>query len=235
MISWAEAYRRSVAESGDFRLLFGRSYPIDEFRYYAYPLKFESLNPALLSAAAATPNTGSLSATDTFIGGPTVQNIVPGAAQESLILFPAGAIILGITSAAIVPQRIVNRESGDITFTYGPTRHPGKRDTFLLDLEFADTADIVGQNPIPEVSINANSPTNTAPPILADALMGGGAKDVMPTRELIITPGLGILARVRSMVLLNDTATNQNNVPNMSVHLCFHCMIPGVVRRSQAA
>ncbi len=235
MISWNEAFNRTVVRSKDFRLLFGRTFRIDEFNYYAHTLKFESLAPALLSASSATPNTGSLSATVAHIAAPTT-NIVPGAEAESLVSFPAGAIILGITAGAILPQRLIPA-AGDtfVAFKYGPSIHPGKRDLFLLDLRYSDTTAITDGNPVPQTSVDANFPVNSEPPILADALLGSGSKDIMPGRELLITPGLGIIAKARSMVLPNDPADSGLNAPTLSVHIVFHCMIPGKVTKKQAA
>lgn len=233
MIAWSDAYRRTVAESTDFRLLFGRMFRIDEFRYYAFPLKFEALQPALLAAAANDPNSGDMEDTVDGIAAPGV-NLVPGEAAESLIDFPAGAIIIGITAAGILPQRIATADETPAAFAYGPSRNPGKRDLFMLDLEYADTSPITAGNPIPSLSISPTDSVNTAPPILADALCGGGRGDIMPARELLITPGLGILARVRSMVLPNAPIDEGYNAPNLSVHIVFHCMVPGVVKRKPA-
>lgn len=237
MISWADAYRRTVAESKDFRLLFGRTYRIDEFRFYAYPLIFETLKPALLAASVIEPNTGDNTITTNNIAAPFT-NLVPGEAVESLIIFPAGAIVLGVTAAGILPQRIVlsNLSPSEVDFASGPSRNSGRRDLFVLDLEYTDRSDIVGQNPIPESAVpgvGVQSPTETAPPILADALLGSGQQDIMPARELLVTPGLGLIARVRSMVLPNDPGTS-TRTPNLSVHVCFHCMVPGTVKQKPA-
>lgn len=222
--SWREVYERT-ALSADFRLMFGKSFPMDQFRPYSYGFKFESLTPGLLSAASTTPNTGSLAATVAGIAAPTT-NIVPGPASETLIDFPKGAIIVGASSAAVAPQRVVSGAA----FTYGPSMNPGGRDLYVMNMRYVDGSAIFAKNPIPEVTINANFPTNTAPPILCDAVMGSGHHNLFPGRELLVAPGLGILLSVQSMILPNAPVASTTPSPNLSVHVVFHCMIPGVVK-----
>ena len=233
MIPWNQAYQR-VAESQDFKFLFGKRYAQDDFRYYGYGLKFNALQPATLAAAVATPNTGSIAQTRTDLGAPTT-NIVPGAARMAQINFAVGAVILGISAAAIKPQRIANN-GGAIAFTYGPSRSPGNRDLFSLNLTFADTTPIVGSNPISEIVSNPNAPIITAPPIAADALMGNGEDTDTPARELFVAPGLAINVSVSSLVLPDSAPASPSlAAPNLTVHLVFHCMIPGIVTRSDVA
>lgn len=232
MVPWKQAYER-IRTSEEWVTRFGKMYRMDEFRFYAYALKFASLLPAQLATGATTPNTGSAAATRAGYAAPTV-NIVPGPASDLLIDFPAGAVILGITAAAVKLQRIANN-GGAIAFTYGPTNHKACLDLFLLDLEYVDGDPITGGNPIPDVSANANSAINAAPPIDADALLGRGGDTETPARELYVTPGLGIRASARSMVLPDTApATGQPN-GNLAVHLVFHCMVPGEVRMRSAA
>jgi hypothetical protein len=229
MVPWQTAYNRTV-KSKDFRLLFGRSFAIDQFNYYAFALLFESLPPALLATATSTPNTGTGGGTLAAIAAP-VTGIVPGAPSQKLLNFPKGAIVLGVTTSANLPQRVI----ADVAFKYAPSHTPGGRDLFLVDMEYVDTADIVGGNPIPQVSQAANSAENSAPPVIAEALMGTGGGDIFPYREFLVTPGLGILTSVSSMVLPNAPADATQQLPNLTVHMVFHCMIPGVVKKQAAA
>lgn len=233
MIPWNQAYRRIAESQREFATLFGKMFSQDDFRYYAYVIKFDTLLPALLAVDSAQPNTGNIAATRTNLGAPTT-NIVPGPAANSTLNLAAGAVILGISSCARKLQRIANNGSNQ-AFTYGPTENSGARDLFALDLSYLDTSPITGQNPQPEISQNPNAPVNTAPPILADALMGGGDEDLCPARELWVAPGLGINVSVRSLVLPDLAAASPSqSAPNLSVHVVFHCMVPGIVTSAAA-
>lgn len=218
-------------------MLFGKMFDKDEFRYYGYALKFDSLLPAQLATSATQPNTADPAVTAANIAAP-VTNIVPGPPNDLQIDFPIGAVILGISSAAISAQRIVQVAGGAATnFPYAPDMNNGRKDMFILDIEYTDGDPITAQNPIAETVFDPNFPAISAPPFMADALMGGGDDTEMPAREVYVAPGLGLLVRVRSLLLptfINGVSSN-NTTPNLTVHLVFHCMIPGVVRQKKAA
>lgn len=232
MIPWNSAYNR-IAQSRDFATLFGRKYSQDDFRYYAYVLTFPSLAPAQLAASAAAPNTGSIAVTRTNLAAPTT-NIVPGTASEKLLSFDSGGVILGISASARKLQRVANN-GADINFRYAPSRSPGNLDLFALQLTFADTTPITGSNPIGELVSNPNSLIQTTPPIMADALLGSGRDTDTPARELFVTPGLGLLASVRSLVLPDSAPASPSYAPsNLIVHLVFHTMVPGIIKANAA-
>ena len=215
MIPWNVAYQR-LRENRDALMLFGRDLAKDEFTPQTRIRRFDSVNPALLSAAAATRNTGDAAATAANIATPT-RNIVGSTPNEQLIDFPSGAVILGITSCAAVPQRTT------AAFVYGPTGAPGNRDLFALDFRYVGEERIFAGNPIPEIIVDPDTPVNTAPPALADASSFGGDSGQVIPRELVVAPALGILIRVSSFLLPNAAP---NQTPNMAVHVAFHCMVP---------
>lgn len=232
MVPWRDAYQR-IRQGDDFALLFGKMYDIDEFRYYAYCLKFDSVAPAQLAAAPGTPNTADLAVTAAQSAVP-VNPTVPGPPSDQQIPFPAGAVILGISSGAIAAQRVVSANGVGLTsFPYGPGESsPGIRNLFTLDIEYADGDPVTAQNPIPETVTAPNSAFIAAPPYMGDALMGGGEDTDMPLRELYVAPGLVLQVRVRSLLLPNLIAAPPSTPPpNLNVHVVFHAMIPGVVRK----
>lgn len=235
MIAWNRAYDRIAANPADFIQYFGRMYARDEFRPYSYAVKFDALRPAMSALAANFPNNASYAQTAGSATPGTA--VVPGPAETRLIDFPAGAVILGITSAASIPQRKFQVETNPPTsFAYGPPAPGGGgRELYLLDLSFADGDPITTGNPISEIVSNPNSPTITRPPINADALMGDGESDDVIGRELYVTPGLGINVEIRSLLLpaflaVNFGASKQVTTPVMGVHLVFHAMVPGTVK-----
>lgn len=232
MIPWNQAFNR-IAQSRDFETMFGRKYSQDDFRYYAYNLTFNSLAPAQLAVSAAAPNTPDIAATRTNLGAPTTA-LVPGVASSKLISFDAGGVILGISACARKLQRVANN-GGAIAFTYPPSISPGNLDLFELDLAFTDTTPITGQNPIGELVSNPNSLIQTTPPIMAESLLGSGRDTDTPARELFVTPGLGLLAAVRSLVLPDEApASPANAASNLIVHLVFHTMVPGIIKAHAA-
>lgn len=222
MIEWNRAYSR-LQGSKAFALLFGRSYSKDAFRPYAYPVKFDSLPPANLGATTA-PNTPVYATTRAELATPDTEALVAGLPQNRQLLFPAGAVILGITAAATLAQRTAG------SATSQPWRSPGKRDLFSLDLDFTSGDNITQGNPISELVSNPNSSIIAEPPILAEALMGNGSKDDFAVRELWVAPGLGISVTARSLVLPSNIDSTVSAPPNLSLHLVFHAMVPGVVR-----
>lgn len=237
MVPWNQAYKR-LRESDDFAQLFGKMYAQDEFRPYSYAIKFDSVPPALQSNGV-NPNTGSYTQTRNDAGSPTT-NTVPGPALTRTLDFPAGAVILGISSCANVAQRIITRANlipPDDTFNvpFGPADFGGGRGLFVLDLRYVDDDPITTGNPISELVPNPASPVVTRPPILADALMGGGSDSEIPGRELYVAPGLGIQVACRSLLLPSYMPTSGDPQPNMSVHVVFHAMVPGVVKAAKAA
>jgi hypothetical protein len=236
MVPWSEAYRR-IREGNDFVTLFGRMYEMDEFRYYAYALKFDSVAPAQLAAAPGTPNTASLAVTAAQSAVP-VNPTVPGPPSDQQIPFPAGAIILGLSSGGIALQRIVSAVGVGLTnFPYPPSDNDGgSRNLYTVDIEYADGDPVTAGNPVPETVTAPDSAFIAAPPYSVDALMGGGEDSEMPGRELYIAPGLILNVRVRSLLLPTVIAAPPSTPPpNLTVHVVFHAMIPGVVSKEKSA
>lgn len=238
MVPWNQAYKR-IRESDDFVKLFGKTYNQDEFRPYSYAIKFDGLSPAL-QALTTNPNTGDLTQTRTDAGAPTT-NTVPGPALARSLDFPAGAVILGISACANIAQRIITRvnlvpPNDTFSLPYGPSDVGGAagRELFVLDLRYVDDDPITSGNPITELVSNAASPIVTRPPISADALLGNGRDSDTPVRELYVAPGLGIVVSCRSLLLPTLLPTSGDPPPNMSVHVVFHAMVPGVVRARAA-
>lgn len=149
MIKWREAYER-IRGLKEFNQWFG-GLPMNGFRFLAYSQPFVGV------AAASTP--GVLGATS----GPT------------LMTFPAGAVILGVTAAAYQEQTA----SG--TFTYAPSLSPGRRDLFAMSLQYTN-----------DEQITPNGLT------MAEALLGSGGDTIFPGKELLIPPSQGLLCAVAS-------------------------------------
>lgn len=159
MIKWREAYERQKL-APDFGRYFGggpgKVPPMHAFRYIAYSLL---LGPCL---GNASPVSG--------FGQPV------GPSQQN---FPAGAVILGISSTAFQEQ------VGDNTaYQYAPFSAPGRRD--LYGLAFSYTND---------ENITPNGLT------LANALLGDGDDTVFPGRELLIPPSQGLLCTAASFTV----------------------------------
>lgn len=243
MIPWNSAYRRLAENVDDFRIIFGKTYRQDEFRSYAYAIKFDSILPALQASSDILPNTPDAVLTGFEWGAPSTA-LVPGPPQTRLVDFPAGAVILGITASATllqaIPVAIINDGEFGITpvlanFLYGPSNRQSLNDLFMLDFTYADTDPITTGNPIPETVPNPNAAIVSRPPISAAALLGDGRRTDMPSCELCVTPGLGIITTVRSLLLPSFLPLSGNLIPNMSVHVVFHAMIPGTVSLKKAA
>lgn len=234
MVSWKSAYERLVSNP-DFAMLFGRSYRQDAFRPYTFCLRFDSLTPALLGTSAA-PNTGDLATTIASGAAPTTQNIVPGTLQQKQIVFPEGAVILGMTSSAVLPQRTQLSGVPGSTFRSSP-ENPGSggRDLFLLQIDYTSGDGITAGNPIAETSLNPNSISNASPPGLTEALLGNGEFDEGLSREVWIVPGQGLTFGVRSMVLPTVVPAAGNLLPNLTVHLALSTMIPGKMKLNPKA
>lgn len=153
MINWDAAYER-LRVTPAFTAAFGKLLPKQAFRAINYTRKFEGV------AAAST------------VG-------VPGTTSGPLLqTFPAGAVILGITAAAIQAQITTG------SFTYAPSFTPGRRDLFALS--FAYTSD---------EQITADGLT------MAEALLGSGENTIFPSKELLIPPSQGILVSCASLTV----------------------------------
>lgn len=163
MIRWREAFERSK-ESREFQKYFskGRALKMSDFRYLGYAQQFNSVTAGSVTGGA-TPSTA---VTPGTISGPTLQN------------FPAGAIILGITAAAIQSQTTTS------SFAYAPSMSPGRRDLFALAFQY--TGDEV---------------ITPGGPVLAEALLGSGEDTIFPGREIIVPPSQGLLASVQSYTI----------------------------------
>lgn len=234
MVPWNQAYER-IIDSEDFRLQFGRLFAKDEFRYYAYCMKFENVPPALLSDGT-TINTRSYATTRTGAAAPTT-NLVPGPPVNLDINFPAGAVLLGYSGCMSMPQRVQAFSGGNADFTYSPWGDSaGKRGNFIVSVKRGDGEPIMGSNPIDEALFpnNGNTPFRSIPFGLADAAIGDGVDSDEPVDALIITPGNTLSVTVQSMAIPADVATADLTQPSPSqtIHLVFHCMIPGTVTKS---
>ncbi len=164
MIRWREAYERQ-SQSREFANYFGAGGKVPkaaDFRYIAYAQKFETVAAASVTGGA-TPST----------------SITPGAAVgPSLQTFPAGAVILGITSTAVQPQTTTS------SFTWAPSYSEGNRNLFALAFQYTNDEVIT-----------------PGAPVLADALLGSGEDTIFPGREIVIAPSQGILATVQSYAI----------------------------------
>lgn len=214
MVPWNAAYHR-VTRGRELRRLFGRNIPKWQWTPIVTVAKFNAVPPALLSDGTDI-NVGDAAVTAATIAAPTT-NIVPSNTRRRLVSFPGGALVLGITSCGTAPQR----DTGG--FTYGPTWHPGSRDLYNLDFRYTGNKAIFGRKDVPSRTVDANSPFNQAPPFMADPSSHSGIKGQILGRELIVTPGQGIITFVASNLLPNAAPAT---TPNLAVHVCFHCMVP---------
>ncbi|MEO7827205.1 MAG: hypothetical protein ABIR60_08700 [Allosphingosinicella sp.] len=103
-----------------------------------------------------------------IVYGQTFTPAAGGAATASqAVLFPGGAIILGITASGFVPTAAIGGQSA------------ANRQVFGIDFSFSNNEAIV-----------------VSGPLSADALLGGGDNTIFPLRELIIAPNQQIGTRV---------------------------------------
>lgn len=161
MITWRQAYERQQG-SDDFKSWFGKNGvapKMSAFRPLAYTLD--------LSPLAAGTVTGGTSPSTAVTPGATVGPV--------LTQFNNGAVILGITASAVLPQTVAG------AFQYAPSMTQGRRDLFALN--FSYTGD--------EILISGGL-------TLAEALLGGGYDTIFPAREILIPNGSGILTSARS-------------------------------------
>jgi hypothetical protein len=160
MIRWREAFER-CRDSKQFNsyFSFGRQLQASDFREVAYAQQFNSVGVGSVTGGA-TPSTAITAGTPS---GPTLMN------------FPNGGIILGITAACVQSQTTTN------TFLYAPSYSPGRRDLFALNFQY--TGDEI---------------ITPGGPVLAEALLGSGIDTIFPAREIIIPPSQGLLATVVS-------------------------------------
>lgn len=150
MIRWREAYERA-SKNNHFRASFGGQASIDAFRFIAYS--------QLFSSVAATGTTGVYGTAS----GPTLQ------------AFPSGAIVLGITAAAMQAQTVTT------AYQYAPSFSPGRRDLFGLSFAYNDESLTPGG------------------PIMAEALLGSGQDTIFPGKELVMGQNQGLLTSVASL------------------------------------
>lgn len=158
MISWDRAYARQV-RSPDFTRFFGGSPgqppKMEAFRGIEYSVL---LGPVLGNASPVAGYGQSF--------GPVQQN------------FPAGAVILGITSAAFQEQTVTT------AYQYAPWATQGRRDLYGLSFSYTN-----------DEQITPNGIT------LAAALLGGGEDTIFPIREMLIPPSQGILVSAASITV----------------------------------
>lgn len=182
MVKWREAYERLV-KAPAFRNFFGvNGLPsMHDFRYIIFSHQQLSTTPLTPSAAAA--------------GG------APGVAVGPLQMnFPAGAIILGVTSGAFQAQQAAAAPNPP----YNPSVNPGRRDLYTLQFQYTS-----------DEQLTANGG------VMADALLGGGDETICPAKEIMIPPSQSILITAASLVALGGQ--------NLFVHVAFHCMVPRAV------
>jgi hypothetical protein len=112
------------------------------------------------------------------------QRIIVGAAASAPPTaqnFPAGAVILGITSAAYQAQTATG------AFTYEPWATEGRRDLYALQFQYSGDEQIV-----------AGATLN------ADALLGSGGGTQFPPREILMPPSQALLATVQNFTVAPD-------------------------------
>lgn len=164
MIRWREAFERCKV-SQEFNRYFsrgGKAIGAGDFRFLAYCQQFNSVAPGSVTGGA-TPTSA---VSPGLNSGPALQ------------IFPAGAIILGITAAAQQSQTTTNG------FTYAPWQSEGKRDLFALAFQYTNDEIITPGGPV-----------------LAEALLGSGYDTIFPGREIIVPPSQGLLCTVQSYAI----------------------------------
>ena len=172
MIRWGDAYRRLV-KSKEFIRYFGQGELMPAYAFR--PLTFGQ-RFVFAAGAATSPATN--------------QN------------FPAGAIILGITSAGFLPQ-----EAAAGSALYAPSFSWGRRDLYAINMQYTNDELITPGGPI-----------------MADALLGPGLGTIFPQRELLIAPSQGILCTVQNFTPLAAADPNQ-----FRVDVAYHTMVPRAV------
>lgn len=155
MIQWRAAYER-LSKQTAFSAAFGRALPMSAFRSIVYAPR--------LSGIAASGAVGTL--------GPTFGPVLQG--------FPAGAVVLGITAAAIQAQVLTATSA----FPYAPSFSPGRRDLFALAFQYT-----------------ADEQITATGLVMAEALLGSGQDTIFPTKELLIPPSQGILVSAASLTI----------------------------------
>lgn len=163
MIRWREAFER-CKDSQEFKSYFarGKAVKITDFRYIAYGQQFNSVAAGSVTGGA----TPSSAITPGAQSGPSQQN------------FPSGAIILGITAAAVQAQTTTS------AFQYAPSQNPGRRDLFALAFQYSGDEVITPGGPV-----------------LAEALLGSGSDTIFPGREIVVPPSQSILCTVQSYTI----------------------------------
>jgi hypothetical protein len=99
-----------------------------------------------------------------------VQKFTPAAGQETanqLQQFPGGAIVLGVTASAYVPNAAATGQAGR------------NRQLFTIGLDYSNNESLI-----------------IGGPASADAVLGGGDADVFPPTELIMLPNQSINVKV---------------------------------------
>lgn len=163
MVPWNAAYQR-LHNSGEIEKVFRRKIPPAAFRYRVYAVKFSS------DVAGVTKKQGAILAASAVAGtygepsGPVLQT------------FPSGAVILGITASALLPQNAV--------FEYGNSASKGRRDLFGLNFTCTDNRVVT-------------SPGMT---LAATLLSEGNEMGIFPAKEIALYPNAGILCAAASLV-----------------------------------
>jgi len=152
MIRWREAYER-ISKTDKFRGAFGGQKSAEAFRFMSLAQQFTSVAATSTPGTYGTPN------------GPTMQS------------FPSGAVVLGITAAAMQAQTTAG------AFQYAPSYSPGRRDLFGLSFSYTDEQLTVGGL------------------IQAESLLGSGEDTIFPAKELMMGQNQGLLCSVASLTV----------------------------------
>lgn len=84
---------------------------------------------------------------------------------------------------------------------YAPSFSPGRRDLFGISFQYTN-----------DEQITPNGLT------MAEALLGSGSENIFPAKELLIPPSQAILCAVAALV--------PSTLPNLTINVVYHCMVP---------
>lgn len=188
MLRWGDVHRR-LQSSREFIGAFGKNSPAEAFSFKAFTLRFESVAAATIAGAFGV------------VVGPNLQ------------AFPSGGVVLGITAGCLMAQQ------GSV---YPPSMSFGRRDLFALSVQYADGELVtplnnvtVGAQPLLIPALAAGFRSNPRGLANAEALLGSGEETVFPAKEILVTPGNGLMFAVAS----------QSTLLPISVHVVCHAMV----------
>ena len=191
MVSWKAAYAR-CRENERFRAIFARNGKIPkeiDFELRAYVLAFQAVAPAETDGSPGPVN------------GPLTQE------------FALGGVILGVTSGCYLAQQAEGEQD------YAPSKNPGRRDLFVLYIEYTNDEQITQPQMVKTAAVIA---ANIQARVLAEPLMGSGLENEFP-EELLVAPANSISVSVASVI---GSTYGGTALSDLCVHIVFHAMVP---------